>query len=140
MGHFGVGTGRIKQITSSTITIICECPIRLLQRAVSDDIEDFIGASAIPKLWRIDRIESSTFAGTAHDNLHHLMDNCPESAKLRRLIIDGRRATFDNSLIDECAMSSHFNSEQRKAAAAVLSAKDYALILGVPGAGMLPFN
>ncbi|KAI9606715.1 hypothetical protein H4Q26_006252 [Puccinia striiformis f. sp. tritici PST-130] len=60
------------------------------------------------------------------------------SSKLRELVVDLRKPTFDRKNVEaltEYSRAAHLNEEQVGVLTKVLTAKDYALVLGMPGTG-----
>lgn len=93
-----------------------------------------------PVLYRIDKDEFSNGMATVRNNLIRLMENDVFGTQaLRRLIVEGITPTFKPmstpySLADSASQAS-LNVDQRCAIEKVMSAKDYALVLGMPGTG-----
>lgn len=92
-----------------------------------------------PVLYRLDKDEFSNGMAAARNNLIQIMDNSVYKAHdLRALIVDGRAPAFkpvsaEIELPQASQMS--MNADQKAAVAKVMSAKDYALVLGMPGTG-----
>lgn len=92
-----------------------------------------------PVLYRLDKDEFSNGMAAARNNLIQIMDdNVYKARDLRELIVDGRAPAFNaipstNGLPQSSQMA--MNSDQKAAVAKVMSAKDYALVLGMPGTG-----
>ena len=90
--------------------------------------------------YRIDKDEFSNGMATVRNSLISLMDKTVlGSQPLRRLIVENAAPTFREgpcsySLGDSVSQES-LNVDQRNAIEKVLSAKDYALVLGMPGTG-----
>ncbi|KAF9434804.1 Tripartite DNA replication factor [Entomortierella beljakovae] len=86
--------------------------------------------------FRIDKDEMTAGIARTRDNLVQLFraDVDGGDAKRRRLVVDMEKPEFD--LIQNFEHNiPDLNSDQRQAVEAVLSAKDFALILGMPGTG-----
>lgn len=96
--------------------------------------------SGDPVLYRIDKDEFSNGMATVRNNLIRLMENDVFGTQaLRRLIVEGVPPTFKPtstpySLANSASQDS-LNVDQRCAIEKVMSAKDYALVLGMPGTG-----
>ena len=92
-----------------------------------------------PIFYRIDRDEFSNGMATARNNLIQLMDDSVfGSRKVRKLIVEGVAPTYRKLPADavETVLSQNcLNEDQTKAIQHVLSAKDHALVLGMPGTG-----
>ncbi|KAL8736187.1 MAG: hypothetical protein Q9166_000342 [cf. Caloplaca sp. 2 TL-2023] len=93
-----------------------------------------------PTSYRIDKDEFSNGMATVRNNLISLMaKDVFGSQPLRRLIIENAAPTFrsgpnDYSLGNPVSQAS-LNVDQHNAIEKVMSAKDYALVLGMPGTG-----
>lgn len=96
--------------------------------------------SGAPLTYRVDKDEFSNGMALVRSNLVSLMDKDLFGVHaLRRLIVEGVAPTFHiqeegNSKVDP-ASQSHLNVDQKAAIAKIMSAKDYALVLGMPGTG-----
>ncbi|KAI6100620.1 Dna2-domain-containing protein [Pisolithus sp. B1] len=97
----------------------------------------------ITPLFRIDKDELISGLGRIRDNLAHLFYAEGDSKRLE-LVVDLRRPTFDDEQTTLDALrgvpeyveaTDHLNPNQLGAMTRVLSAHDYALILGMPGTG-----
>jgi DNA replication ATP-dependent helicase Dna2 len=89
-----------------------------------------------PLLYRVDKDEFSNGLALVRNNLLTLMSPHPIHTKLRDQIVFGAPPTFSTTstsgnVLHESAM----NEDQKKAVNTVLSANDFALILGMPGTG-----
>ncbi|RMY76547.1 hypothetical protein D0863_01865 [Hortaea werneckii] len=89
-------------------------------------------------LYRLDKDEFSNGLALIRNNLVSLMDSHPINTKLRQQIVSSAAPSFNppsqlprlpNSQLGE------MNEDQQGAVSKVLSAEDYALILGMPGTG-----
>ncbi|GJJ13038.1 hypothetical protein Clacol_007287 [Clathrus columnatus] len=84
---------------------------------------------------RIDKDEFGSGLGRIRDNLARLFYVHGDSKRLS-LIVDLAPPQFDeNDIIAGSGIPSHLNANQRAAVHKVLSARDYAMILGMPGTG-----
>ncbi|KIM55426.1 hypothetical protein SCLCIDRAFT_17374 [Scleroderma citrinum Foug A] len=97
----------------------------------------------ITPLFRIDKDELASGLGRIRDNLAQLFYTEGDSKRLE-LVVDLRKPTFDDEgttwgnlqhLSEFLAATSQLNPSQLGAMRCVLSAHDYALILGMPGTG-----
>lgn len=89
-----------------------------------------------PELYRLDKDEFSNGLALIRNNLLTLMSPHPLHAKLREQIVFGEPPTFSSS--QKCTQyldSSEMNEDQCAAVRKVLTANDFALILGMPGTG-----
>lgn len=91
-----------------------------------------------PTLYRLDKDEFSNGLALIRNNLVTLMSNHPIHTKLRRQIVFDEPPTFTSTADLPPLPPSQLgdmNDDQRAAVTKVLSANDYALILGMPGTG-----
>jgi DNA replication ATP-dependent helicase Dna2 len=92
-----------------------------------------------PVLYRLDKDEFSNGMAAARNNLIQIMDdNVYKARDLRALVVDGRAPAFNpvsNAVDLPRSSQMSMNSDQKAAVSKVLSAKDYALVLGMPGTG-----
>nr|POE54926.1 dna replication atp-dependent helicase/nuclease dna2 [Quercus suber] len=88
-------------------------------------------------LYRLDKDEFSNGLALIRNNLVTLMSPHPIHVKLRGQIIDGHAPAFAPALSSDLPQTQlgEMNKDQREAVDKVLSAQDYALILGMPGTG-----
>jgi DNA replication ATP-dependent helicase Dna2 len=88
-------------------------------------------------LYRLDKDEFSNGMATARNNLIHIMSDGPFGSRhLRELIVEGRRPTFKPTPTAYSVSSqAELNVDQKNAIEKVMSAQDYALVLGMPGTG-----
>ncbi|KAF8528420.1 Dna2-domain-containing protein [Hysterangium stoloniferum] len=94
---------------------------------------------AIPRssciICRIDKDEFGSGLGRIRDNLARLFYLNGDVKRLS-LVVDLASPQFDDDLfLDESEVPSHLNVNQQDAVRKVLTAKDYAIILGMPGTG-----
>ncbi|KAK5112827.1 hypothetical protein LTR85_011161 [Meristemomyces frigidus] len=96
------------------------------------------GSAYAPVLYRLDKDEFSNGLALIRNNLVSLMSAHPINTKLRQQVVFGTSPSFA-SLSQLPAMPpsqlGEMNEDQRAAVGKVLSAHDYALILGMPGTG-----
>jgi DNA replication ATP-dependent helicase Dna2 len=87
-------------------------------------------------VYRIDKDELQSGMGKIRDNLAQLF-YAKGDEKRRRLIVDLEKPRFRLlELADQRAVKGeHLNTDQKEAVNKVLTAQDYALILGMPGTG-----
>ncbi|GAA6017523.1 hypothetical protein JCM11491_006852 [Sporobolomyces phaffii] len=84
-------------------------------------------------IYRIDKDELATGMGRIRDNLLQLFV-VGGNERLRKLVVDLDAPRFD-SPVRARLIPSHLNSDQRDALKKVMAARDYALVLGMPGTG-----
>ena len=93
-----------------------------------------------PVIYRLDKDEFSNGMATVRNNLISIMKKDGFGARsLRRLVVEGATPSFEKPnppyIFDNSATQENLNVDQRKAIEKVMSAKDYALVLGMPGTG-----
>jgi DNA replication ATP-dependent helicase Dna2 len=92
-----------------------------------------------PVLYRLDKDEFSNGMAAARNNLIQIMDdNVYKARDLRSLIVDGRAPAFNPVKSTPALPTSSqvsMNTDQKAAVSKVMSVKDYALVLGMPGTG-----
>ena len=91
-------------------------------------------------LYRLDKDEFSNGMAMIRNNLIRLMEkNVFGVQALRRLIVENVAPTFKDTAsaynLADTASQASLNIDQRAAIEKVMSAKDYALVLGMPGTG-----
>ena len=160
-GHFALASGYVTSIQNNVLQVTVD---RRLHNARTrgrqfDSLrhQSFIGIMEIVQsgtgqstltptqpedevIYRIDKDEFSNGMATIRNNLIHIMEkDVFNSQPLRRLIVENATPTFRNTSspygLDESASQASLNIDQRAAIEKVMSAKDYALVLGMPGTG-----
>ena len=160
-GHFALANGYVTYVRRDRITVAVD---RRLHNARArkegfdaDDNQSFAGIMEVikegaaasikresdleePITYRLDKDEFSNGMATVRNNLIQLMTNDVfGSQHVRRLIIEGHSPTFREPstahVVGESYSQTSLNVDQRRAIDKVMSAKDYALVLGMPGTG-----
>ena len=93
-----------------------------------------------PVIYRLDKDEFSNGMAMVRNNLIRLMEKDVFGVQaLRKLIVEGVAPTFSpitsQHTLGDTASQASLNVDQRAAIKKVMSAKDYALVLGMPGTG-----
>jgi DNA replication ATP-dependent helicase Dna2 len=158
LGHFALANGYVTHIHKSRVTVQVD---RRLQNArlrkkgfLAKTYQSFSGimevepASSLvctpdqlePVIYRIDKDEFSNGMATVRNNILQIMANSVfKASDLRSLIIEGREPRFKDAssgwTLTTQTWENEMNSDQRLAIEKVLSAEDYALVLGMPGTG-----
>ncbi|KAJ5567408.1 Dna2/Cas4 domain of unknown function DUF83 [Penicillium sp. DV-2018c] len=153
-GHFALANGYVVHISPSHIKVGVD---RKLHNARSKTVgfdavtnQSFRGIMEVGKeelsaledpeeqlVYRIDKDEFSNGMAIVRNNLICMMDkDLFQARQLRRLIVEGQAPDFKTSS-SEYPISGlgSLNVDQRQAIDKVMSAKDYALVLGMPGTG-----
>lgn len=160
-GHFALANGYVTAIRKRRIEVSVDRRLnnaRTRRRDFnSQDHQSFVGIMEVleegsanvtltpeepqePTSYRIDKDEFSNGMATVRNNLISLMDKTVfGSQALRRLIVENAAPTFrpgpSKYSLGESVSQESLNVDQRNAIEKVLSAKDYALVLGMPGTG-----
>lgn len=160
-GHFALASGYVTRVQKQRIYLAVDRQLHNAKLRKSDFnaernqvftgimelIEDGVGQStSIPAepqesvLYRIDKDEFSNGMATVRNNLIQLMDREAFGAQaLRRLIVEGHAPTFrpisTPHILASSTSQASLNVDQERAIEKVMSAKDYALVLGMPGTG-----
>jgi DNA replication ATP-dependent helicase Dna2 len=160
-GHFALANGYITNVRPSRVTVAVDRKLHnARQKEQGFDVETnqvFTGIMDLTKdkslpattltpdldksiLYRVDKDEFSNGMATARNNLIRLMEsNLFRARELRKLIIEQQRPSFKPTSsaysLFGLASQQDLNVDQRRAIEKVMSAKDYALVLGMPGTG-----
>ncbi|KAJ4296546.1 DNA replication endonuclease-helicase Dna2 [Kalmusia sp. IMI 367209] len=157
-GHFALANGYVTNVRKRRITVAVDRRLHNSRTKLpgfhSQNNQTFAGIMEVskegepvpnyqddeePVLYRLDKDEFSNGMAAARNNLIQLMDdNVYKARDLRSLIVGGRAPCFttvlDTSKLPESSQMS-MNLDQKAAVSKVMSAKDYALVLGMPGTG-----
>ena len=158
-GHFNLAIGFVTKVRRHRITVAVD---RRLHNARSrlpgfdgQSNQTFAGIMEVhegaamppqrtaeePGLYRLDKDEFSNGMAAARNNLVQIMDDSVHKARdVRSLIVHGRAPSFQPSPSASAALASDstqlaMNPDQEAAVEKVMSAQDYALVLGMPGTG-----
>jgi DNA replication ATP-dependent helicase Dna2 len=153
-GHFALANGYVVHISSSHIKVAVD---RKLHNARSRTAgfdesknQSFRGIMEVGKedpapledpdeqlVYRIDKDEFSNGMAIVRNNLICMMDkDLFQARQLRRLIVEGQAPAFKTtSTAYALSNTMNLNVDQRQAIDKVMRAKDYALVLGMPGTG-----
>ncbi|TLD09942.1 hypothetical protein PgNI_05644 [Pyricularia grisea] len=156
-GHFALALGFVVAVTKRRITVAVDRRLHnaRIRQPGFDEVNNQVFASIMevgpdrigtqPPLgtkepvirYRLDKDEFSNGMATVRNNLVQVMANGPSgSGDLRRLVVDLEPPTFKAVATQyEISDGESLNVDQKKAVEKVMSAKDYALVLGMPGTG-----
>ena len=157
-GHFALANGYVTNVKKRRITVAVDRRLHNARTKLpgfqSQTNQTFAGimevgkeGDAVPKyeadeepvLYRLDKDEFSNGMAAARNNLIQIMDdNVYKARDLREMIVDNRAPAFrplSGEMTLPTASQIFMNSDQKAAIAKVMSAKDYALVLGMPGTG-----
>ncbi|XP_022924798.1 DNA replication ATP-dependent helicase/nuclease DNA2 isoform X1 [Cucurbita moschata] len=136
-GNLTLASGIIKDLSSLHISVSFSKRLRLPGSTSSTEAHDLM-----KQVWRIDKDEFMTSFAIMRFNLVQLLLQGEQNSHLRKLIVDLAAPRFDSGCIfsQDPAISyiwseKNLNDDQRRAIIKILTAKDYALILGMPGTG-----
>ncbi|KAJ9091006.1 hypothetical protein QFC19_009302 [Naganishia cerealis] len=128
-----IGRGFVLDLTPTEVTIGTNLEINigaLLDRSGRD--------RSMPIVWRIDKDEMLAGTGKMRNNLAQLFfaEDSGGDSRRRDLIVHLQPPRFEQvHAPNEDEIPEHLNPDQKLAMKKVLTAKDYALILGMPGTG-----
>jgi DNA replication ATP-dependent helicase Dna2 len=156
-GHFNFAAGFVTNVRPERVVVAVD---RRLQRthqsiegfdpvgnqvfsahiSIGEDTSSLPCSAAESVLYRIDKDEFANGMATARNNVLRLMEkDLWRARELRQLIIELRtpefKAVSTAYALSGPASQQNLNIDQRRAIEKVMSAKDYALVLGMPGTG-----
>lgn len=158
-GHFALANGYVVQVSPKRITVAVDRMLHNARTKTSDfdpkrnqsfkgvmDILDNRASATTAQsdgseeemVYRLDKDEFSNGMAIVRSNIVAMMErDLFQAKKLRRLIVDGMspvfRPTPTHKMLD--TGKSNLNIDQKRAIDKVMSANDYALVLGMPGTG-----
>ncbi|KAF3447603.1 hypothetical protein FNV43_RR12790 [Rhamnella rubrinervis] len=135
-GHLIVASGVVTDLSVHHVYVSLSKQLRLPGGIPSEASE------LLQMVWRIDKDEFMTSFAIMRFNVVQLFLPSLQSTHLRKMIVDLEPPRFDSGCIlsQDPAISyvwseKNLNEDQRRAILKILTAKDYALILGMPGTG-----
>ena len=156
-GHFNFAAGFVTNVRPSRVVVVVD---RRLQRArrqtkgfhplnnqvfsahisVGEDTSTPFSPSDDAILYRVDKDEFANGMATARNNLLRIMEkDLWRARELRQLIVEDKSPEFKVTstayALSGPASQQNLNVDQRRAIEKVMHAKDYALVLGMPGTG-----
>lgn len=155
-GHFALANGYVTQVRKHRITVAVDRRLHnaRIRKANFDEENNQVFASIMdvntkpgatqastqPEAvvrYRLDKDEFSNGMATVRNNLIQIMtDSAFGALKIRSLIVDLVAPKFRTSATQyEIKDRASLNIDQRRAIQKVMSAEDYALVLGMPGTG-----
>lgn len=136
-GRLAIANGIICGINQFRVSISLSRRLRIPSSSYPS-----VTADLIQKVWRIDKDEFATSYAMMRFNVVELFAPSLQRSRLRKMIVDLESPRFDSGgiLSQDPAVSyvlsvNCINDDQRKAIKKILSAKDYTLVLGMPGTG-----
>lgn len=157
-GHFALAIGYVTKVRKQRISVAVDRRLHnaRIRQPGFDEADNQVFASIMevapegssadqtqgkikeaPIRYRLDQDEFSNGMATVRNNLVQMMSNeTPSASKVRQLIVDLAPPKFKNMATQYSVSDGEsLNVDQRKAIEKVMSAKDYALVLGMPGTG-----
>ncbi|CAM6090769.1 unnamed protein product [Calypogeia fissa] len=135
-GHSGVAGGTILNVSKDYILL------RLAHRLrIPGSIQTVGKLTPSNELWRIDKDEKASHLAIMRFNLLQLFVKTNGDEQRRRLIVDLQAPKFESTLPDSDPAAVYLksinslNDDQIRAVHKIILARDYALILGMPGTG-----
>ncbi|CAF2051657.1 unnamed protein product [Brassica napus] len=137
VSHLTVANGIIAEISRTHVSVSLSKRLRLPWSEPSSEVSNLSNES-----WRIYKDEYMTSFSIMRFNLMQLFIQSVHTIGIRKMIVDLEPPRFDNgSILSQDPAISYIwsekslNNDQRQAILKILTAKDYALILGMPGTG-----
>lgn len=156
-GHYALANGYVFGVRTNWITVLVDRKLRNVRTKSKDfdaiNNQSFSGIMQVsngfkssssqelgePMIYRLDKDEFSNGMATIRNNLIRLMDSAAfGSDSLRALIIELKAPSFENlKSTGDLTFGSQaiLNIDQQNAVSKVMAAKNYALVLGMPGTG-----
>ncbi|KAK7418562.1 DNA replication endonuclease-helicase Dna2 [Neonectria punicea] len=157
-GHFALAIGYVSAVKRQRISVAVDRRLHnaRIRQPGFDEVDNQVFASIMdvaqkgttpdqthdksnepPIRYRLDQDEFSNGMATVRNNLVQIMaDDVPGARKIRNLIVDLVAPRFKSAPTQYTISDrDNLNIDQRKAIEKVMSAEDYALVLGMPGTG-----
>jgi DNA replication ATP-dependent helicase Dna2 len=161
-GHFALANGYITKVRSTRLTVAVDRKLHQMRTKcpgfdsetnqvfngimeVSNDgdpstLSDLASETGDTMLFRVDKDEFSNGMATVRNNLIRIMEkDLFKARELRQLIVEGMPPVFKPTssayTLTGPPSQQDLNVDQVHAIEKVMSAKDYALVLGMPGTG-----
>lgn len=157
-GHFALAIGYVTAVRKQRISVAVDRRLHnaRIRQPGFDEVDNQVFASIMevapegsapeatqgkikepPIRYRLDQDEFSNGMATVRNNLVQIMaDNAPQASKIRRLVVDLNAPRFKTVATQYTVTGGDsLNVDQKKAIEKVMSAQDYALVLGMPGTG-----
>ncbi|CRG84877.1 DNA replication ATP-dependent helicase Dna2 [Talaromyces islandicus] len=158
-GHFALANGYVLKISQKRITVAVDRRLhnarvkgkgfdahanqsfKGIMEFENDNSSNssFVDDGDEQMVYRLDKDEFSNGMATVRNNLVCMMEkDLFQAQQLRKLVIEGQAPSFktpSSSFELSSSAKSGLNVDQKRAIEKVMSAKDYALVLGMPGTG-----
>lgn len=159
LGHFALANGYVTKVRPGRITVAVDRRLQNARRKTKDfnakTNQSFVGIMEVkmkgapasspaedesPMLYRLDKDEFSNGMATVRNNLIRMMEkDLFKARELRELIVEKKAPAFKHTstayALPSTGTQHGINVDQKAAIEKVMSAKDYALVLGMPGTG-----
>ncbi|KAK5956257.1 DNA replication endonuclease-helicase Dna2 [Knufia fluminis] len=158
-GHFALANGYVTSVRPRRITVAVDRRLQNARKRTkgfnAETNQSFVGIMEVtvdgvpspspeeddsPILYRLDKDEFSNGMATVRNNLIRIMEkDLFKARELRELVVEKKAPSFKHTStaysLSGPASQANINVDQRAAIEKVMSAKDYALVLGMPGTG-----
>lgn len=156
-GHFALAIGYVTAVKKARISVAVDRRLHnsRIRQPGFDEVDNQVFASIMdvahegatqdesrgkikepPIRYRLDQDEFSNGMATVRNNLVQMMaDDVPGVRKIRHLVVDLKTPRFKPTPTQYTISDKDLNVDQRRAIEKVMSAEDYALVLGMPGTG-----
>lgn len=156
-GHFALALGYVTAVRKHSISVAVDRRLHnaRIRQPGFDETDNQVFASIMevvpegskpeesqgkikeaPVRYRLDKDEFSNGMATVRNNLVQVMANGPVGSKeIRSLVVDLEPPRFKAVSTQYTIADKGLNVDQKKAIEKVMSAEDYALVLGMPGTG-----
>ncbi|KAF7560575.1 hypothetical protein G7046_g3558 [Stylonectria norvegica] len=155
-GHFALAIGYVTAVKRQKIKVAVDRRLHnaRIRQPGFDEVDNQVFASIMdvagatqeqsqgkikepPVRYRLDQDEFSNGMATVRNNLVQIMaDDVPAASQIRRLVVDLVAPRFKPTPTQYTVSDQdNLNVDQHRAIEKVMSAKDYALVLGMPGTG-----
>ncbi|KAL1306810.1 hypothetical protein AAFC00_005467 [Neodothiora populina] len=151
-GHFALANGYVTKVSSRRISVAVDRRLHNARRKLrgfdTQKNQSFVGIMNVSgegheredpgdvPVYRLDKDEFSNGMSTVRNNLLSIMDdNVYRSSEIRALVVENKAPTFKPVPSKYQLPPGELNPDQRAAIDKVMSAQDYALVLGMPGTG-----
>lgn len=150
-GHFALALGFVVSVAKRAISVAVDRRLlnsRIRQPGFNERSKQVFGGimEVVPReqtitpevsvRYRIDKDEFNSGMATVRNNIVNIMADSPQGRRIRELVVDLRPPRF-TAAASQYQISSPdiLNGDQMRAIDKVMSARDYALVLGMPGTG-----